>query len=132
MRGFAELLLLRFFRADRCQLARIEPVAIAIRALVHFDSPFGAEEMAHQLYPLTPRAISLAGRIDNYIFVVLDFQQILPGAFLLLVNPLEFERVKPNTAATALANVDLEIAHLPPGQFIEASWTFHSRGLSLF
>jgi hypothetical protein len=54
------------------------------------------------------------------------------GAFLLLIHALKLESVKPNAAATALANVDLEIANLPPSQFIEASWTFHDCTSPLF
>jgi len=124
-RGLTEFLFLGFFFADRRQFARIEPVTVAIRALVHFDPAFGAEEMAHQLDPLASRTISLARCIDDHIFVALNFEQMLSGAFLLLVNSLKLERVEPNAAATTLANVHLEIAHLPPGQFVEASWTLH-------
>jgi hypothetical protein len=86
--------------------------------------------MPHQFDALASRAISLARCIDHDILIVLDFQQMLPGAFLFLVNTLKLERVEPNAAATALANVHLQISHLPPGQFIEASWTFHGWALS--
>jgi hypothetical protein len=86
----------------------------------------------YQFYSFTARAIALARCIDDHIFVALDFEQMFAGAFLLLINALKFEGVEPNAAATALANVDLETANLPPGQFIEASWTFHDRTFPLF
>jgi hypothetical protein len=119
------VLLLRLFRADRRQFARIEPVTIAVRALIHFDPALGAEEMAHQLHPLAARAISLARCIDDHIFITLDFEQMFSRAFLLVVDALKLERVEPYAAATALANIHLQIANLPLGQFIEASWTLH-------
>ena len=112
MRRVAETLPLGSFRPDGRQFARIQPVSIAIRALVHFDSPFGTEEMAHQLYSFATRAISFARRINHHIFVALDFKQMLPGAFLLLINPLKFKCVKPDAAATALTNVHLDTANL--------------------
>jgi hypothetical protein len=118
-------LLLGFFRAHSGQFARIQPVPIAIGALVHFDSAFGAEEMPHQLHPFAPRAITLARRIDDDIFVALNFKQMLPGAFLLLINALKLERVEPDAAATALTNVYLQVSDLPFGQIIEARGAFH-------
>ena len=118
------------FGANGCQFACIQPVAVAIGALVNFNAAFGAEEMTHQLDSFAARAISLARRINDDILTVLNFKQVLPGAFLLLVNTLKFKCVEPNAAATPLANVDLDIANLPFRQFIEASWTFH--GCTLF
>jgi hypothetical protein len=100
-------MLLCLFRAHSRQFARIEPVTIAIGALVHFDSPLGAEIMPHQFYTLAPRAIALARRIDHHIFVVLDLEQMFSGAFFLLINALKLKRVKPNAATTALANIHL-------------------------
>jgi hypothetical protein len=119
------LLLLRFFRADRRQFARVEPVTIAVRTLVHFDSAFGAKEMAHQLDPFTARTISLPRCVDDHISVALDFDQMLSRAFLRVVDALKLKRVEPYAATTALTNVHLKIANLPFSQFIEASWTLH-------
>jgi hypothetical protein len=121
---------LRPFGANGCQFACIQPVAVAIGALVNFNSAFGAEEMTHQLDSYAARAISLARRIDRDILTVLNFKQMLPGAFFLLVNTLKFKCVEPNAAATALADVNLDTANLLFRQFIEASWTFH--GCALF
>jgi hypothetical protein len=88
--------------------------------------------MAHQFHPFAARAISLASRIDDHIFVALNFEQVLSGTLLLLVNALKLERIKPNAPATTLANVHLEVANLPPGQFIVASWAFHNHSPSFY
>jgi hypothetical protein len=99
--------------------------------LIHFNAPPGAEKMAHELYSFAAGALSLAGGIHNNIFVMLDFDKMFTSPLLHFINTLQFEGIEPNTAATALANVHLKVTDLPPGQFIEASWTFHGRTLPI-
>ena len=51
---------LSFLGSNQGQFACVEPVASAVRALVHFNSTLGAEEMPMQLYPRATGTFPLA------------------------------------------------------------------------
>jgi len=116
---------LGFFDPDFRQLTRVEPVTIAVRALVDFDFAAGAEEMALQFHVLASRTGPFPGDIDDERGVAMDIEQKFTRALFLFVHLLEFECVEPNAAAAAMAGIDGESSHAHLSEFIEASRAFH-------
>ncbi len=99
------------FSADLFKFSRIQPVPAAIGTLIHLDTPFGAEEMTVEFDVRASRAIPFAGSVYHNPLIALNMKQRFPGGFVLFVDALQFERVKPDPAA-ALANIDLQTADL--------------------
>ena len=54
---------LTFLRSNQGQFAGIEPVTGAIRALVHFDSAFGAKEVAVEFHARAAGTFTFAGLV---------------------------------------------------------------------
>ena len=50
---------------DQGKLARIEPVASAVWALVHFDTASGAKEMSMELHPGAAGTFTFAGLVHS-------------------------------------------------------------------
>jgi hypothetical protein len=114
-----------FFLAHLGQLSGVKPVTATVGALVHFDAPAGAEEMAMELDALAARAGAFAGRVHGDPVVPLDPKQWLGGRLALFIHALQFEGVEPNPPAAALAGIHIQVADLELGQFMVTRWTFH-------
>jgi hypothetical protein len=108
------------------QFASIQPIPSAIRAFIHFDLASCAEKMAFEFDARASRAFALAGNIHLYPFIAANVQQMISGRLRFLINPLQLEGIKPNAAATAVANIDHQAAHLCLGQFVETRRAFHA------
>jgi hypothetical protein len=104
-----------FLGSDQGQFARVEPVAAAVGALVHFDPAFGAEEVPVELDARAAGTFALAGCVQDQPLVALDVQQGLPGGLTLLIDLLQFEGIEPYSTATALAGIHREAANLQFG-----------------
>jgi hypothetical protein len=113
------------FGSNQSQFAGIESVAGAVRALVHFDPAPGAEEMPLQLDARAPRTFALPGPVHRQSFVALDLQQVLSRGLALVIHSLQLEGIKPNPAATSLANVHSKVAKFEFSQFVETGRAFH-------
>ena len=94
-----------FLLTNLLQLARVEPVAGAVRAVVHLDLFPGAEEMAFELHAVAARTGTLAQKVHVDARVALDAQQMFRGNFALLVHVLEFKGVEPDAATSAVADI---------------------------
>ena len=114
-----------FFLAHLGQLSGVKPVTATVGALVHFDAPAGAEEMAMELDALAARTLPLAGRVDNDPLVPLNRKQRLSSRLVLFIHALQLEGVEPNPPAAALAGIHIQVADLELGQFMVTRWTFH-------
>jgi hypothetical protein len=114
--------------ADHRQFARIEPVSGAIWALVHFDLAFRTEEVPVKFYAVATRALPFTGSVHHEALVAFNVQQRFARRLMLFIDLLQFEGIKPNATAAALADVHGEFADLDFGQLIEAGWTFHRLG----
>jgi len=110
---------------DQGEFARIQPVATAARALVHFNPALGAKEVPMELYPCASGTFTLAGLVHNQALVPSNVQQGLPHALMLFIHFLQLEGIKPNPAATALADIHNEAADLQFGELIETGWASH-------
>ena len=115
-----------FFLPHLGQLPGVKPVTATVRAFVHLDPPPGAEEMAVELDALAARTLPLAGWVHNNLFVPLYPKQRLCSDLALFFHALQFEGVKPNAPAAALADIHIQAADLQLCQFMETRWTFHS------
>src|SRR5690348_9154826 len=107
------------------QFAGIEPVTTAVGTLIDLDPPPGAEKVAMQLNPGAAGTIAFSSGIHLNAFIPFDVKQSLPGRFVILIDLLKLKNIKPDPAATALANIDLKSAHLDFSELVEASWAFH-------
>jgi hypothetical protein len=117
------------FGSNFCQFAGVEPITATIGTLIHFDPALSAEKMAVQPDPSTTRAIPLPGGIDDDSLVASDVEQRFARGFTFIIDAIEFERIKPDSAAAFLTNIHDQAADLRLGQFIEASWAFHKHTL---
>ena len=97
---------------DQGKLARIEPVASAVWALVHFDPASGAKEMSMELHPGAAGTFTFAGLVHSQALFASNVQQGLPRLFILFIYFLQLEGIKPNPSATALADIHNEGADL--------------------
>ena len=111
---------------DQGEFARIQPVATAVRALVHFNPALGAKEVPMELYPCASGTFTLAGLVHNQALVPSNVQQGLPHALTLFIYFLQLEGIKPNSAAAALAGIHGDTADLQLGQLIKTGRAFHS------
>ncbi len=107
------------------QLAGIEPVTTAVGALIDLDPPLGAKEVPMQLNTRAARTLPFSGGIHLNTFVPFNLQQGLSCRLVTLIDLLQLKDIKPNPTATALANVNPELAHLDFSELVEASWAFH-------
>ena len=103
---------LSFFVADQGKFARIEPVAAAIRALIHFHAAFGAKEMAVKLHPGTAGTFAFTGWVHDDALIALEVKQGFPGGLAFFIDLLQFKAVEPNPTTTALASVQDKMADL--------------------
>ena len=110
---------------DQGQLAGVEPIAAAIRTVIHLDGAPGVKKMATEFNAVAARAIAFAGVIHVQPWIALDIGEEFARGFVFFVHALEFEGVEPDAAAATVANIHGHSAHLHLGQFIEASGTFH-------
>ena len=101
--------------SDQGEFTRVEPITVAVRALVHLNAAFGAEEMAMEFHAGAAGASALAGWVHDNSLIVLDVQQGLSRSLRLFIDLLQLEGIKPNPAATALAGVQNEVADLQFG-----------------
>jgi hypothetical protein len=99
---------LSFLGPDEGELTRIEPIAAAVRALVHFNPASGAKEMPMELHPRAAGTFTLAGLVHNYALVASNVQQGLPHALTFFIYSLQLEGIKPNPTASALADIHNE------------------------
>jgi hypothetical protein len=63
--------------------------------------------------------------IHSQALVASNVKQGLPQALILFIYFLQLEGIKPNPAATALADIHHELADLQLAQFIETGWASH-------
>jgi hypothetical protein len=122
--GLPGLFAFALLRLNPGELAGVEPVTGAVRTLIHFNAAFGGEEMAVELYAGAPGAVAFAERVHGHAFVALDPKEGIAGSHL-LIRALQFEGVKPDPAAAALADVHAQAADLNLGQYITARRAFH-------
>ena len=113
------------FVADFLQFARVEPIAGAIRAVVDFDPLPGAEEMALEFHASAAGAITLASVVNDEPRIALNAQEVLVLDFVLFVHALEFEGVKPEAAAAAVAGVDIDAAEVDFRKFVGTGGAVH-------
>jgi hypothetical protein len=117
---------LALFGTNQRQLPRIEPVPAAIGAFIDFDPALSAKEVTVQPHTRATRTIALPRHVHYDPLVPLDVKQGFARRFSFLVHALKFERIKPNSPASALAYIHHQAANLRLRQFIEARWTFHT------
>jgi hypothetical protein len=67
--------------------------------------------MTVQLDSRTPRALPFAGVVDDDRFVTLNREQGFSG-FTFFIHALELESIKPDPAATPMADIDHQSADL--------------------
>ena len=82
--------------------------------------------MAFEFDAGTAGALALAGNIHLHTFITTNIQQMGPRRLRFIINPLQLEGIKPNSAAAALANIDHQATDLSLGQFVETRWAFHT------
>jgi hypothetical protein len=111
--------------ANGSQFTGIQPVTRAVGTLIDLDFAFCAKEMPEQFDALAAGTFAFANGIHHDVLIPLELHQRLSSLLVLIVDLLELESVKPDPAATALANVDDELADLKLAQFVEASRAFH-------
>jgi hypothetical protein len=81
--------------------------------LINFEAALGAVKVAVQSDFGAAGAFPLARGVNHNTFVALDIQKMFPGFLFLLIDPFQFECVKPDAAATALAHIQHQISDLP-------------------
>ena len=111
--------------SNQGQFAGIKPATAAARALVHLDPASGAEEVPLEFDARATGTLAFAGPVHDQALLVLDVHQRLTRDLMLFINPLQFESIKPNPAATALAGVHKQVADWEWCQFIGTGWAFH-------
>ena len=116
---------LGLFPQDAFELAGIEPVTAAVRALIHFHAAFGAEKMALQLDRVAPGTIPFAGGINPHCRIAGDTLKCAPAAVGKFFDPLQLERVKPDATAAAVTDIQRDTSHVNFGQRIETCRAFH-------
>jgi hypothetical protein len=125
MAGLLNDLGLTVLGSNQGQFAGIKPIPGAVRALVHFDSAFGAKEVPVEFHARAAGTLTFAGLVYNEALIALNVQQRLSGNFTHFIYFLQLEGIEPNPPATTLANIYGKVADLEFRQFVETGWAFH-------
>src|ERR1043166_3141949 len=123
----AACLLRRVFAPDLGEFAAIQPMATALRALVHHHPTPNAVEMAQHQLRAAMRALSPPGEVNHGLRVIGTVQESLAYRVARRIDPLQFARVKPYAPAAAFAGIDGQVFDVPTDEYLTTRGTIHLR-----
>src|SRR5207248_7323469 len=112
-------------RANGSELSGVEENPFALGALVHHDVPFDAPEVPHHDDAGIAGTVAPLLRIHLDGGILIDVEQRLARRLVGLVDLAERPFVELQSAAAALAGLELHIAHRDLGHLGAAGWTVH-------